>query len=47
MKRVLNLDSLISFILIGLVTCLVDAQGKGPKVNPGIWVRPGYEFQML
>ncbi len=46
MKRFLNLDSLISFILIGLVTCLVDAQGKGPKVNPGIWIRPGYELSV-
>jgi glucose/arabinose dehydrogenase len=32
--------------IFGLTTCLVNAQSKSPKVNPEIWVRPGYELSI-
>ena len=33
----------LSFLVMSMFGC-ISAQDKAPKVNPGIWVRPGYQL---
>jgi glucose/arabinose dehydrogenase len=46
MNRLLFRNSFSILILISLTSFLVSGQNKAPKVNPGIWVRPGYELSI-
>ena len=46
MKRFLVWISFLCVVLIGLLPGIVNAQNKQPKVNPEIWVRPGYELSI-
>ncbi len=46
MNRPLFRNCFFILILISLTASLVSGQSKAPKVNPEIWVRPGYELSV-
>ena len=46
MKRFLYLDLFVNVAFIISIISNVNAQSKAPKVNPEIWVRPGYELSV-